>query len=288
MNKPNNEDLLKKSAEAPAVLLDRTVSGTQKIVTALPDNPAIKKTTSYWNALGPGLTTGASDDDPSGISTYSQTGAQTGFQLLWLSVVTWPLMSTVQEMCARIGLVTGKGLAGAIRLYFSRRILLICTTLLFAANSFNLGADLGAMAQAAQLIRPSLSFGWLVVGFSILCLGFQIFTPYDRYARYLKWLALVLLSYVASTLLAHLNWHDVLQHAFIPSLSLTRDQLVLVCAILGTTISPYLFFWQTSQEIEGEIAAGKTTVAMRKGTDASEIKKMRVDVWTGMFLSNLV
>jgi NRAMP (natural resistance-associated macrophage protein)-like metal ion transporter len=290
MPKPKKQTdyYLRKSAEAPAVLLDRTVSGTQKMVTVLPDNPVVKKTSDYWNSLGPGLTTGASDDDPSGIATYSQTGAQYGFQLLWLSVVTFPLMSIVQEMCARIGLVTGHGLAGAIRLHFSRRLLMFCTTLLFAANSFNIGADLGAMAQAAQLIRPSLSFGWLVVGFSVLCLGLQIFTPYTRYARYLKWLALVLLSYVASTLMAGLDWGDVLRHAAVPSLTFSKEQIILVCAILGTTISPYLFFWQTSQEVEEEIAAGKTTVAMRKGTDAETIKKMRVDVWTGMFLSNLV
>jgi NRAMP (natural resistance-associated macrophage protein)-like metal ion transporter len=282
------DELLKKGAEAPAVLLDRTVTGTQKVMTVLPDNPVVKKGADYWHALGPGLTTGASDDDPSGIATYSQTGAQFGLQLLWLAPLTFPLMSVVQEMCARIGLVTGRGLAGAIRMHFSRRVLLMCTALLFAANSFNLGADLGAMAQAAQLIHPSLNFGWLVIGFSILCLGLQIFTPYDRYARYLKWLALVLLAYVASTLMAHLNWGTVLRSTIVPSVHFNKDQLVLICAILGTTISPYLFFWQTSQEVEEEIAAGKTTVAQRKGTDAATIKKMRVDVWSGMFLSNLV
>jgi NRAMP (natural resistance-associated macrophage protein)-like metal ion transporter len=281
-------EYIKKGAEAPAVLLDHTISGTQKLVTVLPENKVVKKTTDYWNSLGPGLTTGASDDDPSGIATYSQTGAQYGFQLLWLSVVTFPLMAVVQEMCARIGLVTGRGLAGAIRLHFSRRMLIICTTLLFIANSFNIGADLGAMAQAAQLLKPSFSFGWLVTGFSVLCLGLQIFTPYARYARYLKWLALVLLSYVASTLLAHLDWAVVFRHAFVPSLHFNKDLLVLICAILGTTISPYLFFWQTSQEVEEEIAAGKTTLAMRQGTDQSTVNKMRLDVWTGMFLSNLV
>src|SRR5438128_566980 len=121
------KDLIRKGAEAPAVLLDHTISSTQKIVTVLPDNPVVKKTTDYWEALGPGLTTGASDDDPSGIATYSQTGAQYGFQLLWLSALTFPLMAVVQEMCARIGLVTGRGLAGSIRLYFSRRVLIFCT-----------------------------------------------------------------------------------------------------------------------------------------------------------------
>jgi len=282
------KDIFRISAEAPAVLLDHTVDTTQKMMTAFPENPVVKKTTDYWHSLGPGLTTGAADDDPAGIATYSQTGAQYGFQLLWLSALTFPLMAVVQEMCARIGLVTGRGLAGTIRLHFSRRLLMTCTLLLFAANTFNLGADLGAMAQATQLIRPSLSFGWLVVGFSILCIGLQIFTPYARYSRYLKWLALILLSYVASTLLAHLDWGNVLQHAVVPSITFDKDQLILICAILGTTISPYLFFWQTSQEVEEEIAAGKTTVALRRGTEKLAIRKMRLDVWTGMFLSNLV
>lgn len=282
------KNIIRKTAEAPAELLDYSVVTTQKVVVNLPSNPVVKKTGDYWNALGPGLTTGASDDDPSGIATYSQTGAQYGFQLLWMAALTFPLMAVVQEMCARIGLVTGRGLAGTIRLHFSRRILILCTTLLFAANSFNLGADLGAMAQATQLLRPSLNFGWLVVGFSALCLGLQIFTPYTRYARYLKWLALVLLSYVASTLLAHLNWPDVLKHAFIPTITFSKDQVILICAILGTTISPYLFFWQTSQEVEDQIAVGKTTVALRRGTDKPTVRKMRLDVWSGMLLSNVV
>ncbi|HVV66523.1 MAG TPA: divalent metal cation transporter [Candidatus Saccharimonadales bacterium] len=282
------KDYLRKTAEAPAELLDYGVSTTHKVVTNLPANPVVKKTGDYWHALGPGLTTGASDDDPSGIATYSQTGAQYGFQLLWLAALTFPLMSVVQEMCARIGLVTGRGLAGTLRLHFPRRILIFCTVLLFAANAFNIGADLGAMAQAVQLLRPSLNFGILVIGFSALCLGLQIFTPYARYAKYLKWLAMVLLSYVASALLAHLNWGDVLKHAIVPTITFNKDQVILICAILGTTISPFLFFWQTSQEVEEQIAAGKTTVALRRGTDVASVKKMRLDVWTGMLLSNIV
>ncbi len=282
------KDILQLSAEAPAELLDHAVDKTHQIVVSIPDNAVVKKTGDYWNALGPGLTTGASDDDPSGIATYSQAGAQYGFQLLWLAGLTFPLMSIVQEMCARIGLVTGRGLAGVIRLHFSRRILLICTALLFMANSFNLGADLGAMAKAAQLLNPSFSFGWLVVGFAVLSLGLQIFMPYQRYARYLKWLAMVLLAYVASTLMAGIDWSSVLRNAFIPSITFSRDQIILICAILGTTISPYLFFWQTSMEVEEDIAAGKTTVALRRGTNKRAVRSMRIDVWLGMLLSNLV
>lgn len=242
----------------------------------------------YWQSLGPGLTTGASDDDPSGIATYSQAGAQYGFQLLWLAAITFPLMAVVQEMCARIGLVTGRGLAGTIRLYFPKKLLVVCTLLLFAANVLNIGADLGAMAKAVQLLWPQIDFGLLVVFFSGLSISLQVFIPYARYAKYLKWLAVVLLAYVASALLAHIKWGEVLAQGFIPSITFDKDQLLLVCAILGTTISPYLFFWQTSQEVEEGIKNGQTTVKMRQGTDPVQLRKMRVDVWSGMFLSNLV
>ncbi len=285
-----NEDFLKKSVEAPAELLDFTVAATQKLSTVLPGGgDALKKTEDYWHMLGPGLTTGASDDDPSGIATYSQTGAQFGFRFLWLAPLTFPLMAVVQEMCARIGMVTGRGLAGNIRIHFSRRLLRLCTMLLFAANTFNIGADLGAMAKGVQLLNPHLNFGLLVTVLAIASLLMQIFTPYARYARYLKWLALVLLAYVFSALLAHLQWGDVLRHAAVPHLSLHKDELLLVAAILGTTISPYLFFWQTSQEVEEQILQGKTSVRERqKLTTPAEIKSMRVDVWSGMFLSNVV
>lgn len=282
------EDLLKKGAEAPAEFLDRTVVASQQLNNALPTGRILKKTEGYWHMLGPGLTTGASDDDPSGIATYSQVGARYGFQFLWLAAFTFPLMSFVQEMCARIGLVTGRGLAGNIRLHFSRKIMYTAATLLFAANAFNIGADLGAMAKAAQLLKPSLNFGALVVGFTVISFWLQIFTPYARYARYLKWLALVLFAYVASALLAHLNWGHVLHEAVVPSIGFTKDQLFIVCAVLGTTISPYLFFWQTSQEVEEQILQGKTTVAQRQGTTPEEVKSMRIDVWSGMLLSNLV
>lgn len=283
------KNLLQKSAEAPAELLDKGVSIGQQLSHNLPNTPnVVKKGKDYWLMLGPGLTTGASDDDPSGIATYSQAGAQFGFQLLWLALFTFPLMSVVQEMCARIGLVTGRGLAGAIRQNFSRRVLYACTLLLFAANSFNIGADLGAMAKGAQLLRPSMNFPMLVVGFALLSLALQIFTPYARYAKYLKWLAMVLFAYVASALLAHINWADVLHHAFIPHLTFSKEQILLICAILGTTISPYLFFWQTSQEVEEQILQGRTNIPSRRGASKAEVKSMRIDVWSGMILSNIV
>lgn len=276
------------AAEAPAIALDRAVQSGTEISKKLSNGEVITRTKDYWHMLGPGLTTGASDDDPSGIATYSQTGAQYGFGLLWLSVVTFPLMSIVQEMCARIGLVTGRGLAGTIRLHYSRKLLIGCSLLLFAANAFNIGADVGAMAKAMQLLRPSFNFYGTVIAFSALCLLMQIFMDYARYARYLKWLALVLLAYVASAILAHLQWGDVLHQAVIPRVTFEKDQLLLICAILGTTISPYLFFWQTSQEVEEEILAGKKSLHSRRGTNKTAMRSMRVDVWSGMLLSNIV
>jgi len=285
----STDQLLTMSAEAPAVALDRTVQVGNQILHAMPAGASVKKAKDYWHMLGPGLTTGASDDDPSGIATYSQTGAQFGFGMLWLSLWTFPLMSVVQEMCARIGLVTGRGLAGNIRVHYSARALRFCTFLLFAANAFNIGADLGAMAKGVQLLNPNLNFGWLVVAFAGLSLMLQIFTPYVRYAKYLKWLALVLLSYVASSILAHLNWGQALHDTLLPHIKFDHDSLLLICAILGTTISPYLFFWQTSQEVEEQILQGKTTLKQRQSATApADVKSMRIDVWSGMLLSNLV
>lgn len=283
------KSLITKSAEAPAQFLDKSVETSQKIAAGVPTGDVVKKTGDYWHTLGPGLTTGASDDDPSGIATYSQAGAQFGFHFLWLALWTFPLSAIVQEMCARLGLVTGRGLAGNIRVHFNNKVLYSCALLLFIANAVNIGADLGAMAKAAQLLRPSLSFGWLVAGFTLFSLFMQIFTPYARYAKYLKWLALVLLAYVASAILAHLNWSEVLPHAFIPTLHFHKEEIILLCAILGTTISPYLFFWQTSQEVEEQILLGKTTLRQRRtATATTDIKSMRIDVWSGMFLSEVV
>lgn len=285
------KDIITKTIEAPAVTLARTVMSAQEMRSRVEKGKggaAIRKTRSFWLMLGPGLTTGASDDDPSGIATYSQVGAQFGYGMLWLCAWTFPLMAMVQEMCARIGIVTGRGLAGNIRIHFSKRILYACTILLFAANTFNIGANLGAMAKAVQLISPNLNFSFLVVSFAVFSLLLQIYTPYVKYAKYLKWLALILLSYILSSILAKLNWHDVLSHAFVPDIQFSKDYILLLCAILGTTISPYLFFWQTSQEVEEQILMGRTTLRARRHTEQSEIRHMRVDVWTGMLLSNTV
>lgn len=285
----NSDELLRKSVEMPALVLDRTIERSSKLAHSVPENKHVKRAKDYWNALGPGITTGASDDDPSGIATYSQAGAAHGFSFLWLSLWTFPMMSAVQEMCARIGMVTGRGLAGNIRVYYSNKAIRAATLLLFLANAFNIGANLGAMAKAVQLLQPSLPFWAIVVGFTVVSLGLQIFTPYQKYARYLKWLALVLLSYIVSAILADINWGDALKQTILPTMTLNKESLILICAVLGTTISPYLFFWQTSQEVEDEIERGKTTLRLRRSASTpEEVKRMRIDVWTGMFLSNAV
>jgi NRAMP (natural resistance-associated macrophage protein)-like metal ion transporter len=284
------KNILERTIEAPAEALEYGLEGGQRLAKTMPlaGHQPLQKAKSFWYLLGPGLTTGASDDDPSGIATYSQTGAQYGFQLLWLAAFTFPLMAVIQEMCARIGLVTGRGLAGNIRVHFGRKILYMSTLFLFAANTFNIGADIGAMASAVQLIAPKIDFTLLVVGFTVFILLLQIFTPYVTYARYLKWLALVLFAYILSSVLAHPDWGIVLKNAVVPRITFSKQQILLICAIMGTTITPYLFFWQTSQEVEEEIAAGQTTLKSRMGSEPAQIKKMRIDVWAGMLLSNVV
>lgn len=283
------EQVLQKVMEAPAVALDKTVETSKEIVETITSQGQIKKAKEYWHSLGPGLTTGASDDDPAGVGTYSQTGAQFGFQLLWLAPITFPLMAVVQEMCARIGLVTGRGLAANIRFFYPKWVLLLCTLLLFVANTLNIGANLGMMAKATQLLLPQLGFVPLILGIAALSLALQIFTTYEKYAKYLKWLALILLAYIFSALSVNLDFNELLQSSIIPSITFSKEQIFIITAILGTTISPYLFFWQTSQEVEEQILEGKTTIKLRQEeTTNLEVKNMRVDVWSGMFLSNLV
>jgi len=283
------EEKFEKIASAPSIALEKSVDLTKKIGASATTTSHYKRAKNYWTSLGPGLVTGAADDDPSGIATYSQQGAQTGFQLLWLALFTFPLMAVVQEMCARIGLATGRGLAGNIRINYPRWVMYSCAILLFVANTFNIGADIGAMAKGVQLFAPHFDFALLVIFFTFFMLLVQIYTPYEKYARYLKWLVLVLFSYIATGLIVGLNPATLLVHAIIPKIIFSKDQIILVTAILGTTISPYLFFWQTSHEVEEEILHGKTSIRLRQETVTDkEIGGMRMDVWSGMFVSNLV
>lgn len=281
--------ILERLFSIPAKMLEKGVEMEHEIKEDVEKQKPVKAAREYWRILGPGLTTGAADDDPSGIATYSQMGASKGFGLIWMSLFSFPLMGAIQEMCARIGLVTGVGLATNIKRYYPKRILYFCTFLLLFANIFNIGADLGAMAESTRLIFPSISFVLLVLFFAFLSLGLQIFIPYKKYSKYLKYLAFVLLAYIFSALAVKINWGDLLNHFFIPSLNFDKDIIVLICAAFGTTISPYLFFWQTSQEVEEQILKGEKTEEMRRAeTNPKEIKKMRVDVWSGMFFSSLI
>lgn len=283
------KSILEKIFSAPAEILEKTVEVVEDIENDIENEKPVKIVGEYWKILGPGLTTGAADDDPSGIATYSQVGASSGFSLIWLSFFSFPLMGVIQEMCARIGLATGVGLATNIKRHFSKKVLYACTILLLFANVFNIGADLGAMATGTQLIFPKLSFVFLVIGFAVLSLGFQIFIPYKKYSKYLKYLALILLAYIFSAISIKMNWLEVLQHTVIPTLRFSKDKFILICAVFGTTISPYLFFWQTSQEVEEQILKGEKTEEVRRAQNTpEEIKKMRIDVWSGMFFSNLI
>lgn len=287
-NELEHASLLEKIAAEPAVILEEGIEKVEAISSEAISKKPFKLAEEYWNTLGPGLTTGASDDDPAGIATYSQAGAQYGFQLLWLSWCTFPLMAIVQEMCARIGIATGHGLAANIRERYPAWVLYVVTILLFAANAFNIGADLGAMAKGAQLLYPDINFAILVIGFALISLGLQIFTTYARYAKYLKYLAFVLFAYIVAALMSHLNWVDVF-HGLIPTISFNMNQLYIICAILGTTISPYLFFWQTSQEVEEENLRGAVNEdRWHQDVAPQEVQKMKSDVWSGMLLSNVI
>lgn len=247
-----------------------------------------RSVTNFWKILGPGFTTGASDDDPSGIATYSQAGATTGTSLLWMAPFSLPLMALVQEMCARIGLATGRGLAANIRLHMPKLVLGLSTVSLMIANTINIGADLGAMAEAVRIFIP-ISFEALVVFFAVFSLIVQIIIPYRIYVRYLKWLGLVLLSYVATVLFVDVDLNQVALNTLIPRIEFGSNSLILICAILGTTISPYLFFWQTTQEVEDEVNEGKASIEKRvSAATPARFRKMRLDVWFGMFFSNLI
>ena len=237
--------------------------------------------------LGPGFITGASDDDPSGIGTYASAGAAFGFATLWTALFTYPLAATIQFICAKIGMVTGKGLAGVLREHASRPILYGAVLALFIANTINAGADIGAIADALRLlIHVPSKATILFVAAAIVLL--QIFGSYPLIARTFKWLTLALFAYIGSALFAHPDFGAVLRGTLVPTLRLDREFVAMLVALLGTTISPYLFFWQASQEVEEEIRVGRITVKQREGASAGELRYAAVDVNTGMFFSNVV
>ena len=241
----------------------------------------------FFSALGPGVVTGAADDDPSGVATYSIAGAQLGTALLWTALVTWPLMAAVQMMCARIGMVTGRGLAGTLRNKLPRPILIMVCIGLLAANTLNIGADLSGMADAARMLTGGDSHVFVVL-FGAVIAAATVQFRYHQIASVLKWLALVLLAYVATAFLVHPHWGTVFRAAFVPSMPKDRAAWSGLVAILGTTISPYLFFWQASQEVEEEKAMGRRMLVTRQGATSRQIADRKLDVGFGTFASNSV
>jgi NRAMP (natural resistance-associated macrophage protein)-like metal ion transporter len=237
----------------------------------------------YFKRLGPGLVTGAADDDPSGIGTYSQVGAAFGFRFVWTTLIALPFAVAVQEATARLGLFTGKGLAALIKENFPRWVLYLALALVVGANTFNIGADLGSMAAATNLLVPVPELV-LLVGFTIVMAGLEVFVPYHRYAKVLKWLCLSLVSYVIVLFVVNVAWADVAANLFVPRIGFEREQLAALIAIFGTTISPYLFFWQTSEEVE-ELNDPETS---SQANSAAHLSAMRGDVVAGMSSGVLV
>jgi NRAMP (natural resistance-associated macrophage protein)-like metal ion transporter len=238
-------------------------------------------------SLGPGVITGAADDDPSGIATYSVAGAQLGSKLLWTALLTWPLMAAVQMMCARIGMVTGQGLAGNFKRRFPSWLLRVFVIALLAANTINIAADLAGMADAAAMLS-GINVHLLVVVFALLISWATVRLRYHQIANLLKWLVLVLFAYPITAFVVGADWGRVARDTLVPSMPHTKDEWSMLVAILGTTISPYLFFWQASEEVEEEKAAGQSTLAERRGATAKELQLRRMDVGVGTFFSNVV
>ena len=239
--------------------------------------------------LGPGIVTGAADDDPSGIATYAQAGAQFGFLVPWTMLFTYPLMTAVQEACMRIGAVTGKGLAAVIRENYSKRVLYPVLFLVVAANTLNIGSDIGAMAASVELIAPTIPFTVAAIGIAVLVVLLQVLVPYRSYIKLLKWLAVSLFAYLITAFLIHVPWQSTLYATFTPHVEWSSDFLFIIVAIFGTTISPYLFFWQTSNVVEDEILERRLP---QKGgvprLSKGYLRQLRLDTFVGMFFSNLM
>jgi NRAMP (natural resistance-associated macrophage protein)-like metal ion transporter len=245
---------------------------------------------SFFKSLGPGLITGASDDDPSGIATYSQAGAQFGFGTLWLALFQLPLMIVIQEMCARIGLVTGRGLASIMKKRYSKKTVYPIVSLLLIANTINIGADIGAMSASVKLVLPQLPIVIVTILFTALVICAEIFIPYRKYVTVLKYLTLSLLAYVITAFVVGGNWSEILVASVIPHFEFTPAFVMLFVAIFGTTISPYLFFWQTSEEAEEDVAKNKIK-EIGEGKpliQKKEITLMRKDVAVGMGFSQAI
>jgi NRAMP (natural resistance-associated macrophage protein)-like metal ion transporter len=247
----------------------------------------------FFKSLGPGVVTGGSDNDPSGIATYSQAGAQFGYGLLWMAIVTLPMVMIVQEMCARIGIISGKGLSHIIKQHYSKKLLYSIASLLLIANTINIGADIGAMGASLRLLIPQIPFFISTLMFTAIILAAEIFISYKIYSKILKYLTLSLFLYVVTAFLAVHNeaeWYSIAKSTLIPHFEFNKEYVLMVIAILGTTISPYLFFWQTAEEVEEEVKKGKIEEMDKEDNSKpkitkSELKNMRVDIITGMILA---
>ncbi|HEY5209820.1 MAG TPA: divalent metal cation transporter [Stellaceae bacterium] len=257
---------------------------------ATPAKPPIKPIKpTFWSKLGPGLITGAADDDPSGIATYSQVGAQFGYAIGWTMLFSYPLMVAIQEISARIGRVTGRGIAANLRIHYPLPLLHAMVVLLLVANIINLGADLGAMGDALDLVVGGNYRAVYVVGFAVLCAALQIFSRYERYVMILKWSTVVLLAYVATALAIDIPWGTVATHVLLPSITFNSDYLLAIVAVLGTTISPYMFFWQSSEEAEEERLDPAQAPLIEDGHDATaQIHRIELDTYVGMSVSNII
>lgn len=240
------------------------------------------KLKSFWKALGPGLITGASDDDPSGIATYSQAGAAFGLSTLWTALITFPLMSAIQEMCARIGLVTSKGLTGTLKEHYPKSVLYIMLLFSFPAIILNIGADIAGMGAVGNLLFPSINASYFSIGFTLLLLALIIYLPYYKIASILKYLCIVLMVYFIVPFLVKQDWSKIFMSTVIPSVQFNKEFIAILVGILGTTISPYLFFWQATMEVEEMKHRKKSLIVNNK-----VIKAMRKDIDVGMLFSNL-
>lgn len=240
----------------------------------------------WYSVLGPGLVTGAADDDPSGIGTYSQVGAQFGYTQPWALLFSLPLMASIQEICARIGAGTGRGIAQNLKEHYPRALLRIVVLLLLVANVINLGADLGAMGAAVALIVPGPALTATIV-FGVVSILLEVFVSYARYAAVLKWATLSLFSYFAVVLLAEVDWYAAIRGTVVPHFTFNKDHVTALVAVLGTTISPYLFFWQSGQEVEEQHRRHVKPLMISPRTAGPELRRIRVDTLVGMAFSNL-
>jgi NRAMP (natural resistance-associated macrophage protein)-like metal ion transporter len=241
----------------------------------------------FLNRLGPGLITGASDDDPSGIGTYTQAGAALGFATLWTAIVTLPLMIVVQHICAKIGMCSGRGLAGVLRRYYSKWLLFPTVIGLVIANTINAGADIAAISAAINIFVP-IPISVMVIPIALAIVALQVWGSYHLIVRVFKWLTISLFAYVIAAFLAKPDWSAVFRATIVPQISLTSQYITTIVAILGTTISPYLFFWEASEEVEEEKSEGRIKLSDRKGATDQEIRKERIDTIIGMLFCNVV